>query len=230
MKNKKHFSIRKKLLIVFGLLIILGGVIQGSVSWYTFRKTMIKDVEERLTDKAANIAILEGHPVQGGFCRSFSLLLCPLHGLRSLFGERSGTHAELDVHLQFGQYSGCHVNGPAFRRPPEGLDNPLAVEGPADGVKTVWLAVVLPQRMLAIEDAALSGYRFPGPFLHVVAGWLPVLRPLMGFPTRPRNGAATRDGASLQRLGYITPHCRRTSKQSAGGSNPPWRTRVFNRL
>ncbi len=58
MKNKKHFSIRKKLLVVFGLLIILGGVIQGSVSWYTFRKTMIKDVEERLTDKAADIAIL----------------------------------------------------------------------------------------------------------------------------------------------------------------------------
>ena len=58
MKSKKHFSLRKKLLIVFGLLIILGGVIQGSVSWYTFRKTMIKDVEERLTDKAADIAIL----------------------------------------------------------------------------------------------------------------------------------------------------------------------------
>ena len=58
MKNKKHFSIRKKLLIVFGLLIMLGGVIQGSISWYTFRKAMIRDAEERLTDKAADIAAL----------------------------------------------------------------------------------------------------------------------------------------------------------------------------
>ena len=58
MKKKKHFSIRKKLLIVFGLLIMLGGVIQGSVSWYTFRKAMIRDVEERLTDKADDIATL----------------------------------------------------------------------------------------------------------------------------------------------------------------------------
>ena len=58
MKNKKHFSIRKKLLIIFGLLIMLGGIIQGSVSWYTFRKAMIRDVEERLTDKADDIATL----------------------------------------------------------------------------------------------------------------------------------------------------------------------------
>ena len=67
MKNKKHFSIRKKLLIVFGLLIILGGVIQGSVSWYTFRKTMIKDVEERLTDKADDIATLVGSIIDVDF-------------------------------------------------------------------------------------------------------------------------------------------------------------------
>ncbi|MGI5083712.1 methyl-accepting chemotaxis protein [Treponema putidum] len=58
MKNKKHFSIRKKLLIIFGLLIMLGGIIQGSVSWYTFRKAMIRNVEERLTDKADDIATL----------------------------------------------------------------------------------------------------------------------------------------------------------------------------
>ena len=58
MKNKKHFSIRKKLLIIFGLLIMLGGIIQGSISWYIFRKSMVGNVEERLKDKAADIASL----------------------------------------------------------------------------------------------------------------------------------------------------------------------------
>ena len=55
---RRNFSIRKKILVIFGALIVLGGVIQGAISWSIFRKSVIRDVEDRLMDKAIDIAAI----------------------------------------------------------------------------------------------------------------------------------------------------------------------------
>jgi len=58
---KKRFSIRSKLLIIFGLLILTAGVIESLLAVRTARKAVTEKVETHLIDKATDVAeILDG--------------------------------------------------------------------------------------------------------------------------------------------------------------------------
>ncbi|AIW89444.1 chemotaxis protein [Treponema sp. OMZ 838] len=58
---KKRFSLRYKLILIFGLLILLAGSIEGALAVYTSRKAVIEKVETHLIDKALNTAeIIDG--------------------------------------------------------------------------------------------------------------------------------------------------------------------------
>lgn len=54
--KKKRFSIRSKLLCVFSFLIILAGVLQGSLALYRSHKAVMEKVSVHLTDKAKDTA------------------------------------------------------------------------------------------------------------------------------------------------------------------------------
>ena len=57
MREKKIFSIRKKLLIIFGTLITVAGVIQGSLARYTAQRAITARVNAHLIDKVNDIAL-----------------------------------------------------------------------------------------------------------------------------------------------------------------------------
>ena len=58
---KKRFSIRYKLILIFGLLIALASLVEGLLAVRTARKAVTEKVEAHLIDKAADIAtIIEG--------------------------------------------------------------------------------------------------------------------------------------------------------------------------
>ena len=58
---KKRFSIRYKLILIFGLLIALASSIEGLLAVRTARKAVTEKVESHLTDKAADIAeVIDG--------------------------------------------------------------------------------------------------------------------------------------------------------------------------
>ncbi|WP_314848325.1 cache domain-containing protein [Treponema lecithinolyticum] len=60
-KTKKRFSIRKKLLIVFGLLLLVAGLTQGMLAVIISKKAVIEKVETHLIDKVGDTAeILDG--------------------------------------------------------------------------------------------------------------------------------------------------------------------------
>ena len=58
---KKRFSMRNKLLIIFGLLVALATIIEGFLAIQTARKAVIEKIETHLTDKASDVAeVLDG--------------------------------------------------------------------------------------------------------------------------------------------------------------------------
>ena len=58
---KKHFSLRYKLILIFGLLIVLATTIEGLLAVNTARKAVVEKIETHLIDKAADTAtIIEG--------------------------------------------------------------------------------------------------------------------------------------------------------------------------
>ena len=61
MKQTKRFSLRNKLMIVFGLLILAAGLTLGILAVRTARKAVIEKVEAHLTDKATDVAeVIDG--------------------------------------------------------------------------------------------------------------------------------------------------------------------------
>ena len=67
MREKKIFSIRKKLLIIFGTLITVAGVIQGSLSRYTAQQALTARVNAHLIDKVNDIALFITSDINGDF-------------------------------------------------------------------------------------------------------------------------------------------------------------------
>ena len=60
-QTKKRFSIRYKLIIIFGLLILAAGMVEGLLAVQTARKAVIEKVETHLIDKATDTAeIIDG--------------------------------------------------------------------------------------------------------------------------------------------------------------------------
>ena len=58
---KRRFSIRYKLILIFGLLIALASIIEGLLAVRTARKAVIEKVEAHLIDKANDIAeVIDG--------------------------------------------------------------------------------------------------------------------------------------------------------------------------
>ena len=58
---KKHFSLRYKLILIFGLLIVLATTIEGLLAVNTARKAVVEKIETHLIDKAADtVAIIDG--------------------------------------------------------------------------------------------------------------------------------------------------------------------------
>ena len=58
---KKRFSLRNKLIIIFGLLILAAGLVEGLLAVQTARKAVIEKVEAHLTDKATDVAeVIDG--------------------------------------------------------------------------------------------------------------------------------------------------------------------------
>lgn len=58
---KKRFSIRYKLIIVFGLLIAIASSIEGFLATRIARKAVTEKVEDHLIDKATDVAeIIDG--------------------------------------------------------------------------------------------------------------------------------------------------------------------------
>ena len=53
---KKRFSMRNKLLIIFGLLVALATITEGLLAIRTARKAVIEKIETHLTDKATDTA------------------------------------------------------------------------------------------------------------------------------------------------------------------------------
>ena len=61
MKQTKRFSMRNKLLIIFGLLILGAGLVEGLLAVRTARKAVTEKVETHLIDKATDVAsIIDG--------------------------------------------------------------------------------------------------------------------------------------------------------------------------
>lgn len=57
----KIFSLRYKLVLLFGLLILAAGIIMGFLAVRTARKAVIEKIEVHLTDKATDVAeIVDG--------------------------------------------------------------------------------------------------------------------------------------------------------------------------
>ncbi|MGP1432629.1 MAG: cache domain-containing protein, partial [Treponema sp.] len=67
MREKKIFSIRKKLLIIFGTLITVAGVIQGSLLRYTLQQVLTARVNAHLIDKVNDIALFITSDINGDF-------------------------------------------------------------------------------------------------------------------------------------------------------------------
>ena len=58
---KKRFSLRKKLILIFGLLILISVIIEAIFAISTAHKAVTEKVEIHLTDKASDIAeIVDG--------------------------------------------------------------------------------------------------------------------------------------------------------------------------
>ena len=55
-QTKKRFSIRYKLIIIFWLLILATGMVEGLLAVQTARKAVIEKVETHLIDKATDTA------------------------------------------------------------------------------------------------------------------------------------------------------------------------------
>ena len=61
MKQKKRFSLRNKMMVVFGLLIFVLGIIRGAITLSDVRGAMVKKVDAHLIDKAGDVAeIIDG--------------------------------------------------------------------------------------------------------------------------------------------------------------------------
>ena len=61
MKQTKRFSLRNKLIIIFGLLILAAGLVEGLLAVRTARKAVTEKVETHLIDKATDVAsIIDG--------------------------------------------------------------------------------------------------------------------------------------------------------------------------
>ena len=61
MKQKKRFPLRNKMMVVFGLLIFVLGIIRGAITLSDVRGAMVKEVDAHLIDKAGDVAeIIDG--------------------------------------------------------------------------------------------------------------------------------------------------------------------------
>ena len=67
---KKHFSLRYKLISIFGILILLAGMIESLLALRSARKAVTEKIEEHLLDKAADTAEI----VDGRFATFIQLL------------------------------------------------------------------------------------------------------------------------------------------------------------
>ena len=60
-KNKRRFSLKTKLVLIFGILIAIASVVEGVLAINIARKAVSEKVEAHLTDKAADVAeIIDG--------------------------------------------------------------------------------------------------------------------------------------------------------------------------
>jgi len=57
-KGTKRFSLKRKLILIFGALIAIALTIEGSLAIYTARKAVSEKIEDHLADKAADIALI----------------------------------------------------------------------------------------------------------------------------------------------------------------------------
>ena len=57
-KASKRFSLKKKLVLIFGALIAVALITEGSLAIYTARKAVREKIEDHLTDKAADVALI----------------------------------------------------------------------------------------------------------------------------------------------------------------------------
>lgn len=61
MKQKRRFPLRNKMMVVFGLLIFVLGIIRGAITLSDVRGAMVKKVDAHLIDKAGDVAeIIDG--------------------------------------------------------------------------------------------------------------------------------------------------------------------------
>ncbi|MGP1455401.1 MAG: methyl-accepting chemotaxis protein [Treponema sp.] len=76
-EEKKCFSIRKKLLIIFGALLTITAIIQGILSQYTAQQILTKRVHAHLTDKVTDIALLINSEIRTDFELLSGLMYMP---------------------------------------------------------------------------------------------------------------------------------------------------------
>ena len=57
-KANKRFSLKKKLVLIFGALIAVASTTEGGLAIYTARKAVREKIEDHLTDKAADVALI----------------------------------------------------------------------------------------------------------------------------------------------------------------------------
>jgi len=77
MQEKKCFSIRKKLLIIFGALLTIAAVIQGVLSQYTAQQILTERVHAHLTDKVTDIALFINSEIRADFELLSGLMYIP---------------------------------------------------------------------------------------------------------------------------------------------------------
>lgn len=55
-KVPKRFPIRYKLILIFGLLVVVAGITEATLAIHIARKAVTEKVERHLTDKAVDVA------------------------------------------------------------------------------------------------------------------------------------------------------------------------------
>ena len=83
---KKRFSLRNKLIIIFGLLIMVASGVEGLLAVRTARKAVTEKVETHLIDKAADVASV----IDGRITAFWQFLEDDdVYGEKRSFGQRS---------------------------------------------------------------------------------------------------------------------------------------------
>ena len=116
MQEKKCFSIRKKLLIIFGALLTIAAVIQGVLSQYTAQQILTERVHAHLTDKVTDIALFINSEIRADFELLSGLMYIPEITDQSLsYTDKTRTLQEKLDHtdgLTF--FNMCDTNGNCY--------------------------------------------------------------------------------------------------------------------